>query len=400
MGTVRFSVVAGSGLVVVLAFVAALGCSPTKTTEQNALTLIGKAAGIFGCRGCTEEPDLEDAAEELIETFDVADADNDRRLSLQEAQEAIAGLTSEQFNLLDLDNDGFLDESELRGVIEQQPSEGEPTENEGEPTEAEGESAEGEIAQGKEVTVMLPGDVPLVLVRIPAGTFMMGRYADEQDSDDNEDPQHQVTLAQDFYLGKYEITQQQWLAIMGSWPDDEDFPTVEYGVGNTYPAYFVSWNHARNFIGNLNGHITSTGQGPATFRLPSEAEWEYACRAGTTTRFYWGDDPDYSQIDGYAWYYGNNVPNGPKPVGGKLPNAFGLYDMSGNVWEWCEDDWHDDYTGAPTNGNAWADSPRGSGRLVRGGGWGSYGNYCRSAGRDYYGNPSYTNYFVGFRLAR
>ncbi len=258
-----------------------------------------------------------------------------------------------------------------------------------EPVEVEGEPDE-------EITILLPGGVPLVLVYIPAGTFLMGRYSGEQDSLAEEDPQHSVTLSQDFYMGKYELTQQQWLAVMGSWPGRA--PSALYGVGDTYPAYFVSWDDAQNFIAALNTHIANTSQGPATVRLPSEAEWEYACRAGTTTRFYWGDDLSLLEIGDYAWWDRNNSPYGSKPVGGKLPNAFGLYDMIGSLWEWCEDDWHDNYTGAPVNGSAWVDAPRGSLRALRGGFWNSWVLDCRSASR--LGTFADSRTSLGFRVSR
>ena len=242
---------------------------------------------------------------------------------------------------------------------------------------------------------MLPGDVPLEMIRIPAGTYMRGAYPGEQDAvTGREEPQHQVTLTQDFYLGKYPLTQQQWLAVMGSWPGTA--PSSSYGLGDTYPAYYVSWDDAQNFITALNTHITITGQGVATMRLPTEAEWEYAARAGTTTRFYWGDDPDYTQIGDYAWYDGNNSPYGTKPVGGKLPNAFGLYDMSGNVWEWCQD-WYGTY---PSGSVADPTGPSsGSSRVNRGGIWYYSPGYCRSAyrGRN---SPGYRLNYLGFRLAR
>jgi formylglycine-generating enzyme required for sulfatase activity len=252
-------------------------------------------------------------------------------------------------------------------------------------------SGEGE---GETDTVMLPGAVPLEMVWIHGGTFMMGRYADEQDSLDREDPRHQVTVP-GFWMGKYELTKRQWQAVMGTTPwsgydhvlDDLDSPAV-----------WVSWDDAKAFITELN---MDTG---LTFRLPSEAEWEYACRADTTTttRFYWGDDTSYTLIDDYAWWWGNAWDADEQyahVVGLKLPNAFGLYDMSGNVLEWCEDDWHYGYTGAPTNGSAWVDSPRGSYRMIRGGRWNDYGYDCRSASRTY-SYPSYTYIGFGFRLSR
>ncbi len=262
-----------------------------------------------------------------------------------------------------------------------------------------------------ELTITLPGGVPLVLVRIPAGSFQMGSPDTERGRYSTwEGPVHPVTIGYDFYMGKYELTQAQWLAVMGSWPGTA--PSSGFGVGANYPAYYLSWDDARNFVTALNAHITATSQGPATMRLPSEAEWEYACRAGTQTRFYFGDSlgvGDACEDDGtrsqYMWYCGNNSGSygqpgyGSNPVGGKLPNAFGLYDMSGNIWEWCEDDWHGSYTGAPTNGSAWIDSPtRASSRMFRGGYW-SYGaRYCRSAYRNGYYPPA-RNGGIGFRVA-
>jgi len=239
----------------------------------------------------------------------------------------------------------------------------------------------------------------------------MGRYPGEQDSDFNEDPQHSVTVP-GFWMAKYELTKRQWQAVMGTTPwagssyvhvlDDPDSPAV-----------YVDWDDAKAFITALNSY---TGK---TFRLPSEAEWEYACRAGTTTRFYWGDDPSYAEIGSYAWNYYNAYNVGERyahVVGQKLPNAWGLYDMSGNVLEWCEDDWHNSYTGVdvPTDGSAWVDSPRGLTRVLRGGDWytpgdlgdfGDFGDldcrsYCRSALRTNF-MPSWGGVpQVGFRLAR
>jgi formylglycine-generating enzyme required for sulfatase activity len=155
----------------------------------------------------------------------------------------------------------------------------------------------------------------------------------------------------------------------------------------------VSWNDAQAFIAALN---TLTAM---TFRLPSEAEWEYACRAGTATRFYWGDDLTYTAIGGYAWYWGNcSSEMYAHIVGQKLQNTWDLFDVNGNVWEWCQDWYHADYTGAPTDGSAW-ESPTGTERVARGGGWGDNGNNCRSAMRG--SEPPTSSYHsVGFRVAR
>mgnify|MGYP006284874317 CR=1 FL=1 len=238
------------------------------------------------------------------------------------------------------------------------------------------------------LTIILPGDVPLELVSIPPGRFMMGRYPDEQDSNPDEDPQHSVMVS-GFLMTKYVVTKRQWEAVMETTPwsgesgvlDDPDSPAVS-----------VSWNDVQDFITALN---TLTG---LWFRLPTEAQWEYACRAGTMTRFYWGEDPGYTAINDYAWYFGNNEGNYGHVVGRLLPNAFDLYDMSGNVWEMCEDDWHPDYHGAPATGKAWLDSPRSSLRVQRGGRAGVAGWDCRSARRNSL-SATHNGANLGFRLA-
>jgi len=263
-------------------------------------------------------------------------------------------------------------------------------------TKAQVKAVDGS-AGAQETTINLPGGVPLVLVRVPSGSFQMGRYSGERSSYASEDPQHTVNIGYSFDMGKTELTQKQWLAVMGSWPGTA--PSSTYGLGDNYPAYYISWNDCQSFVTVLNDYITSTGQGSATFRLPSEAEWEYACRAGTQTRSFFGDSlgaddnatdaPTSGPLPGnrsdYMWFGFNNgaygTPSyGSKPVGTKLPNQFGLYDMSGNMYEWCEDYWHADYTGAPSNGSAWL-SPTSLFRLLRGGSWNGDALRCRSAYR-------------------
>jgi len=238
------------------------------------------------------------------------------------------------------------------------------------------------IPAGTERTFSLGNsDESIVMCWIPAGSFMMGRQDGEQDSEDEESPRHLVTFSKGFWMGKYEVTQGQWEAVMGN------NPAHDYGVGVDYPVYYVSWDDIQEFESALDN----------TFRLPSEAEWEYACRAGTTTRFYWGDDGNYSEIGNYA-VYNSNDPGGTANVGTKRPNAWGLYDMSGNVYEWCEDWYQSDYTNAPNDGSAWV-SPSGSCRVFRGGGWGYIARVCRSAFRGA-NPPSARVYLLGFRLAR
>ncbi len=173
------------------------------------------------------------------------------------------------------------------------------------------------------------GAKPLEMIRVPAGTFLMGAPAEKVESFDDEkdeSPQHKVSITNPFYIGKYEITQAQWKAVMG------DNPAKDFGEGNDYPVYFVSWNDCHSFIEKLN----SLGQG--RFRLPTEAEWEYACRAGITTVFFWGDDPiSIKLIDEYAWTFGENEAKKCHVVGLKKTNLWGLSDVKGNVWEWCYD---------------------------------------------------------------
>jgi formylglycine-generating enzyme required for sulfatase activity len=243
------------------------------------------------------------------------------------------------------------------------------------------------IIQAKLKTITIPlanlpsGSKPLEMVLIPAGTFTMGSPSYEKDRYDGEGPQHPVTITKPFYMGKYEVTQAQWQAVMGSNPSDfKDKPNN--------PVEQVSWNDCQTFIEKLN----QMGQG--TFCLPTEAEWEYACRAGTQTRFYWGDDPNYSQIKDYVWYSGNNSPDGTKEVGQKIPNGFGLYDMSGNVYEWCQD-WYGGYSSMLQIDPKGANS--GSYRVLRGGTWSGDAGYCRSAHRST-GPPGLWYDGIGFRL--
>lgn len=185
----------------------------------------------------------------------------------------------------------------------------------------------------------------------------------------HEGPQRVVSFAEPFYMGKFEVTQDQWYAVMSTNPSKFK--------GANMPIDSVRWADAQEFCRKLSA---LTGQ---KVRLPTEAEWEYACRAGTQTRYGYGDDPLFEQLDQYAWYVRNSNRQS-QPVGQKKPNAWGLYDMHGNVWEWCEDLYVGSYADAPTDGSAVTERSRGAqlGYASRGGSYLDNGNACRSAARN------------------
>ena len=232
---------------------------------------------------------------------------------------------------------------------------------------------------GQTQTFSLAGGARIEMVWIAPGSFMMGE----------EGSSHRVTLSQGFYLGKYEVTQGEWESVMGTqpWAGKNNVQ-----ANPNHPAVYISWDDVQAFIGKLNA-----AAGENIYRLPTEAEWEYACRAGTSTRWPFGEDE--SQLGDYAWYKDNAWDAGleyAQPVGQKKPNPWGLYDMHGNVWEWCQD-WYGDYSS-----NAQTDpmGPAASSiRVRRGGAFNYLAQYTRSANR-YYDVPSHRYFDVGFRLLR
>jgi formylglycine-generating enzyme required for sulfatase activity len=234
-------------------------------------------------------------------------------------------------------------------------------------------------------TEKLPNRVTLEMVSLPAGEFLMGSPDSDPNAESYEKPPHQVKV-NSFAIGKYPVTQAQYQAVMGTNPSH--FKNNSWFKNNPQnPVENVSWNDAKAFCQKLS---QITGK---TYRLPTEAEWEYACRAGTTTRFYFGDDAN--QLGDYAWYDGNSQDK-THPVGQKKPNAWGLYDMSGNVFEWCEDNWHDSYENAPRDGSAWLIRDNHF-QILRGGSWYDFPNYCRSAYRHNLNRRDF-NYDFGFRV--
>lgn len=224
-------------------------------------------------------------------------------------------------------------------------------------------------------------DCPEMVV-IPGGSFMMGSQsvpAVRFEAPRDEQPRHQVNL-RSFALGKYEVTQAQWQSLMGANPSATINPAL--------PVEKVSWSDIQVFIQKLN---SKTGR---QYRLPSEAEWEYAARAGSTTLYSFGDDA--GQLDRFAWY-GANAGGRPHPVGQKQANPYGLHDMHGNVWEWVQDCHKEDYRGTPSDGTAFERSGL-CVRVLRGGSWYFPAEHLRSAYRSAY-LPGFRYFDVGFRLA-
>ncbi|WP_414564981.1 MULTISPECIES: SUMF1/EgtB/PvdO family nonheme iron enzyme [unclassified Anabaena] len=229
--------------------------------------------------------------------------------------------------------------------------------------------------------------VTLEMAQIPGGTFTMGSPAGEAERLDRESPQRQVTVP-GFFMGRYAVTQAQYQAIMGKNP--------ALFKGDRRPVEQVSWDNAVEFCQKFS---QKTGK---TYRLPSEAEWEYACRAGTTTPFYFGETITTDLVN-----YDGNYPYGSAPkgeyrqqttnVGEFPPNSFGLYDMHGNIWEWCQDVYNDNYQGAPTDGSAWINGKDNNIRLLRGGCWVSRTWGCRSANRTWDARATQSR-DVGFRV--
>jgi formylglycine-generating enzyme required for sulfatase activity len=261
------------------------------------------------------------------------------------------------------------------------------------------------VVQG--YTEPLTDNVGLAMVLIPGGTFLMGSPEDEPERFDREGPQHEVTVPQ-FFMGKYPVTQAEWRFVAGLPQVNRELkPNPSNFEGDRHPVESVSWYEAVEFCDRLSLH---TGR---TYRLPSEAEWEYACRAGTTTPFHFGetittDLANYDGTDDPEGHWSGSYDRGPKgeyrqtttPVDHfDITNSFGLCDMHGNVWEWCLDHYHDSYEDAPEDGSAWidAEAEENKSRICRGGSWSCDPWYCRSAFRNL-GYPRVSDAYIGFRV--
>jgi formylglycine-generating enzyme required for sulfatase activity len=241
----------------------------------------------------------------------------------------------------------------------------------------------------------LGNGVLLEMVHIPGGTFIMGSPENEEGYSESQSPQHHVTVPS-FFMGKYLVTQKQWRLVAA-------LPKVKIDLqsdpsnfkGDNLPVERVSWSDAQEFCARL---FQKTNK---AYRLPSEAEWEYACRGGTTTPFYFGKtiSTELANYDGNYTYGGGakGEYRGKTTVVGKFPaNPCGLYDMCGNLYEWCEDEWHENYINAPTNGSAWSDGSNCYATL-RGGSWIFVPQFCRSAFR-FNNNRDDLNGNIGFRV--
>ena len=266
--------------------------------------------------------------------------------------------------------------------------------------------AASEHFTGKEQVGVLPGGTQMTFVWIEPGTFQMGALLSEEDKrlkqlvgvDYSRDtrPVHEVELSAGFWLGKYVVTQGQWEAIMGTtpWRDDDGLDKELVQSNPSHPAVYISWDDAQELIHQLN---SATGED--VYRLPTEAEWEYACRAGTTTLWSFGNEE--SEFAYYAWYRGNTVDRDEKyahAVGQHRPNAWGLHDMHGNVWEWVQD-WYDKdyYKRSPSMDPLGPTS--GSDRVLRGGDFTDPVMNYRSASRMR-GAPDTRDWYVGVRLLK
>ncbi len=225
-------------------------------------------------------------------------------------------------------------------------------------------------------------------VCVPPGKFLMGACDDDPEADENERPRHRAGVERGFFMARTPVTLGQYRRLAAYEP-------CEFGAwADAHAVNFISCADADHWVTALNASRTSEER--VTYRLPTEVEWEYACRSGSTTRFFYGDDPQFAELGVHAWFAGNTWDVGakhPHPVGQKTPNAFGLHDMHGNVWEWTSDGWA--LYGVILERGENARDP--GLRVLRGGGWCHEGRFQRASDRDYY-EPEYRHYYTGFRV--
>jgi len=267
------------------------------------------------------------------------------------------------------------------------------------PSGSHAAAAQQKLAAMRKAATEKPGrvfkdcaDCPEMVV-IPPGSFMMGSPSAEKGRSSNEGPQHQVTIGRTFSVGKYEVTFDEWDACVrdngcSHRPNDKGWGRV------SLPVFYVAWGDAKQYVEWLSRKTAKS------YRLLAEAEWEYAARAGSVTAYYWGDsDADICQYASAGGLFSGGCGTGKASLVGKSrPNAFGLYDMLGNVWEWTEDCWNESYSGAPADGSAWVAGSC-SKRAVRGGSWDDFPGGLRSASRVGHSTAD-RHYLFGFRVAR
>jgi len=239
----------------------------------------------------------------------------------------------------------------------------------------------------KEIT----NSIGMKLVLIPKGTFMMGAPESEKGRYENE-TQHEVTISKDYYLGVYEVTQAQYEKVIGRNPSHFQGEGIE-GSNSNHPVEEVSWWDAVEFCKKLSD-LPEEKKAGRVYHLPTEAEWEYACRAGSKTAYSFGESS--KSLGDYAWF-GDNSNDQTHPIGKKKSNAWGLYDMHGNVWEWCSD-WYGEYPNGAVSDPVGPRPRKGSHRVIRGGSWCHEAAYCRSAYRYRY-VPQDRDDLFGFRVA-
>jgi len=242
-------------------------------------------------------------------------------------------------------------------------------------------------------TVWVEPTLGIPFVWVPDGCFQMGSPPNEPGRDSDENPLHEVCV-QGFWIGKYEVTQAQWLQVMGENPSffKETSPAKN---SLAYPVENISWDDTQEFLKKLNS-VGAGSNPPLQFRLPTEAEWEYACRAGSQTAYYFGNDA--AQLKEYAWYL-ENADGQTHPIGERQPNAWGIYDMHGNVWEWCADAWNETYIGHPTDGSARIAGEDEMRRVARGGALNNLPWFLRCADRHWDWRDN-RNFARGVRLVR
>ncbi len=239
------------------------------------------------------------------------------------------------------------------------------------------------VEEGEEVDdSTITNSIGMEFVMIESGEFIMGSPEDELYSDRDERPTRQVTVPNDFYIGVYEVTQEEWKTVMGTEPSEFK--------GSDHPVDKVSWSDANRFLDKLN-KMEETD----SYRLPTEAEWEYAARAGTNTAYSFGGSEE-AELFQYAWFTENSEDK-THPVGMKEANAWGLYDVHGNVAEWVMDEYHSNYQGAPSDSRVWEGGV--DRRVYRGGSWDNAAENCRSGHRDDMGEGSRKN-DIGFRVVK